>query len=67
MKLREALSGDATAEARQIIAKPMGPIGIELRDGAYFAAYDDVSERLLLSATGEMSPIVVAGAGFEPA
>ncbi|NLP65378.1 recombinase family protein [Paraburkholderia sacchari] len=65
-ELREALSGDATAEARQIIAKLMGPIGIELRDGAYFAAFDDVSERMLLSATGEMSPIVVAGVGFEP-
>jgi site-specific DNA recombinase len=65
MELREALSGDATAEARQIIATLIGPIGIELRDGAYFAAFDDVSERLLLS-IGEVSPIVVAGVGFEP-
>jgi hypothetical protein len=64
-ELREALSGDATAEARQIIAKLIGPIGIELQDGANFAAFDNVSERLLLS-IGEVSPIVVAGVGFEP-
>lgn len=30
-ELREALSGEATVEARQIIAKLMGPIGIERR------------------------------------
>ncbi|HEX7937026.1 MAG TPA: recombinase family protein [Paraburkholderia sp.] len=65
-ELREALSGDATTEARQIIATLMGPIGIELRDGAYFASYDDIAERLLVAAAGNESRIVVAGVGFEP-
>jgi site-specific DNA recombinase len=65
-ELREALSGEATAEARQIIAKLMGPIGIEAKEGAYFATYDVVSERLLASAAGNVSLGVVAGVGFEP-
>ncbi|MEZ0604551.1 hypothetical protein ACAX43_20680 [Paraburkholderia sp. IW21] len=47
-ELREVLSAEATAEARQFIAKLMGPIGIEAKEGAYFATYDDVSKRLLL-------------------
>jgi site-specific DNA recombinase len=66
LELKEALTGDSTSEARQIIVNLMGPIEIEVRDGAYFATYEDVPKWLLVCAAGEMSLIGVAGVGFEP-
>ncbi|VVD29351.1 protein of unknown function [Paraburkholderia dioscoreae] len=66
LELREALTGDATNEARQIFATLTGPIELEQREGAHFAPYDDISERLLVCAAGNVSFVLVAGVGFEP-
>ena len=55
LELKEAPSQDSTGEARQIIATLMGPIGIELMEGAYFATDDDISDLLLVYAAGNVS------------
>ena len=65
-ELRKTLSDDTKAEPRTIIATLMGPIGIQVREGSYFATCDDVPERLLVYAAGNVSLGVVAGVGFEP-
>ncbi|WP_144112679.1 recombinase family protein [Paraburkholderia sp. BCC1886] len=55
LELKEALTGDATNEAKRIIATLMGPIGIEQKEDAYFASYNDISKRLLVCAAENVS------------
>ncbi len=64
-ELGKVLAG-STGEARQIIATLFGPIIVEKRDEAYYASFDDVSERLVATVTGNVSIRMVAGVGFEP-
>lgn len=65
--LRETLDNvQDRMRTRQILADLLGPITIgKDEDGGLYAELDEPAERLLFATSGE-SPMLVAGAGFEP-
>ena len=62
--IKATLESD-TKRARKIIADVMGEIKITEKDENICTEYDRIEEKLLL-VSGNLSPHMVAGAGFEP-